>query len=142
MKLTRTMSAERANKRIRYSQSSSAAVSLGLDKLELARPVSEPLPAHSLQRLPNRKLLQFQVHVYPAQPECFALAKSEPERHAVQCFESFAFGSAKKFTRLFEIQRFDLRAPNLRGIDELGDVAFRRGPISPQSEVRDEGLPD
>ena len=83
MKLARAMSAERANKRIRYSQSPPAALSLGLDKLELAGSSPEPLPSNSLQRLPNRKLLPFEVQVYPAQTECLALAKSEPEGNAV-----------------------------------------------------------
>src|SRR5580704_11524499 len=83
LKLARTMSTECANKGVWYSQSSPAAVSLGLDELERAGSGTEPLAANSLQRLPNRKLLPFQIEIYPAQPECFAFAKPKPERHAV-----------------------------------------------------------
>src|SRR5580704_11502280 len=72
LKLARAMSPECANKGIWYSQSSPAAVSLGLDKLELAGSGTEPLTAHPLQRLADRELLPFQVKVYPAQPKRFA----------------------------------------------------------------------
>ena len=128
-KLARTMSAECANKGIWHSQPSSAAISLRLDKLELAGSGTEPLAANSLQRLPNRKVVPFQIEIYPAQPECFAFAKPKPERHAVQCLEPLAFGSIKEFTRLFEIERFNLRAPNLRGVHELGDIAADETPL-------------
>ena len=87
-------------------------------------------------------MLPFQIEIYPAQPECFAFSKSEPERHAVKCFEPFAFGGLEEFPRLFEIQRFDLRAPNLRGINELRDVAADETPFHRSSEARAEGLPD
>jgi len=123
------MSAQRSNKRIWYSQRPPAAVGLRLHELELAGTCSEPPSAHSLQRLPNRKLLPFQIEIYPAQPQCFAFAKSEPERDAVKRFEPFAFGSIKEFTRLFEIERFDLRAPNLRSINKLADVAAQEAPF-------------
>ena len=131
MKLTRTMSAECANKRVWYSQSSPPAVSLGFDKLERARSGPEPPATNSLQGLPNRKLLPFQIEIYPAQPERFAFSKSEAKRNAVKCLEPFAFGRFKKFSRLFEIERFDLGAPNLRGINELGDVAADKTHFTP-----------
>ena len=92
---------------------------------------TEPLATNSLQGLPNRKLLPFQIEIYPAQPERFAFPKSEAKRNAVKCLEPFAFGRFKKFSRLFEIERFDLGAPNLRGINELGDVAADKTHFTP-----------